>query len=304
MTKNQTALIRQTTIFNRLNAGETLNVSKLAEEFGVSVRTIQKDFNERLSRTYDIVDKGHGNYAFAEGFRFKGSEDEEEKIAVSLMKGLQQSAIPQMNDYIDQALPTGREFEKMFLFGMKFEPIADMENFKVMLKAIQWKVGLEFSYMRMDGKTIEVVADPYRIANFNNYWYLIAYDPASERIKSYYLGNISKLRTLYENFTADPNLEQEIDAMCTTIDSVWFKKERQTVTLRVTARSRYYLMRHLPSNMHLVEESGDTALLDFDYYHETELFDFLKHWLPDVKIMNNTTLSEKFATMLHSYFEK
>jgi len=304
MTKNQTALIRQTTIFNRLNTGETLNVTKLAEEFGVSVRTIQKDFNERLSRTYDIVDKGHGNYAFAEGYRFKGAEDEEEKIAVSLMKGLQQSAIPQMNDYIDQALPTSKDFEKMFLFGMEFEPIADMENFKVILNAIQWKVGLEFSYTRLDGKTIEVVADPYRIANFNTYWYLIAYDPASERIKSYYLGNILKLKTLYENFTADPKLESVIDTMCSTIDSVWFKEKKQTVRLKVRARSRYYLMRHLPANIQLLEEKEEAVLLLFDYYHETELFDFLKHWLPDVHIVDNEMLSEKFTEMLQIYFNK
>jgi len=243
MTKNQTALIRQTTIFNRLNTGETLNVTKLAEEFGVSVRTIQKDFNERLSRTYDIVDKGHGNYAFAQGYCFKGAEDEEEKIAVSLMKGLQQSAIPQMSAYIDHALPTSKDFEKMFIFGLDFEPIGDMESFKVILKAIQWKVGIEFCYTRVDGKSSEVVVDPYRIANFNNYWYLMAYDPASEHIKSYYIGNITKLKTLYENFTANSSLEQELDLMCNTIDSVWFKEKKQTVTLRATARSHYYLMR-------------------------------------------------------------
>ena len=79
MKKNQTALIRQTTIFNRLNEDETLNVTQLAEEFDVSLRTIQKDFNERLNVTYDIVDLGHGNYAFPEGYKFKGAEDEYEK---------------------------------------------------------------------------------------------------------------------------------------------------------------------------------------------------------------------------------
>ena len=67
MKKNQKALIRQTTIFSRLNAGETVNVKTLAEEFGVGVRSIQKDMNERLSNTYDIVDLGHGNYTFPKG---------------------------------------------------------------------------------------------------------------------------------------------------------------------------------------------------------------------------------------------
>ena len=40
----------------------------MAEEFDVSLRTVQKDFNERLNTLYDIVDLGHGNYAFPEGY--------------------------------------------------------------------------------------------------------------------------------------------------------------------------------------------------------------------------------------------
>jgi predicted DNA-binding transcriptional regulator YafY len=38
-----------------LNTGETLSVKALAEEFGVSVRTIQRDFNERLIHHFSIV---------------------------------------------------------------------------------------------------------------------------------------------------------------------------------------------------------------------------------------------------------
>ena len=140
MKKNQKALIRQTTIFSRLNAEETVNVKTLAEEFGIGIRTIQKDMNERLASTYDIVDLGHGNYAFAEGYRFKGADDEEEKIAISLMKSLQHSAIPDMNDYIDSALPTAINYEEMFLFDLDFEPIDDIGTFKIILKAIQWRV--------------------------------------------------------------------------------------------------------------------------------------------------------------------
>jgi len=40
--------IRLSLIISRLVAGETLNLSKLAVEFGVSVRTLRRDFRERL----------------------------------------------------------------------------------------------------------------------------------------------------------------------------------------------------------------------------------------------------------------
>ena len=174
MKKNQSALIRQTTIFNRLNEGETLNVKELAEEFGVSIRTIQKDFNERLGGMYDILYLGHGNYAFPEGYKFRGVGDEEAKIALSLMKSLQHNAIPQMDEYIYAAISSAKNYEEIFLFDLDFEPIGDVQNFKLLLKAIQWRFGVSFVYTRLDGKTTEVTVHPYRLANFNSYWYLLA----------------------------------------------------------------------------------------------------------------------------------
>ncbi|EGN3817350.1 MULTISPECIES: DeoR family transcriptional regulator, partial [Bacteria] len=40
--------VRLSLIISRLVAGETLSVRKLAAEFGVSVRTLRRDFRERL----------------------------------------------------------------------------------------------------------------------------------------------------------------------------------------------------------------------------------------------------------------
>ena len=40
--------VRLSLIISRLVAGETLSMRKLAAEFGVSVRTLRRDFRERL----------------------------------------------------------------------------------------------------------------------------------------------------------------------------------------------------------------------------------------------------------------
>ena len=40
--------VRLSLIISRLVAGETLNMARLAAEFGVSVRTLRRDFRERL----------------------------------------------------------------------------------------------------------------------------------------------------------------------------------------------------------------------------------------------------------------
>ncbi len=304
MTKSQKSLIRQTTIFSRLNAGDTVNVKALAEEFSVGVRTIQKDMNERLSSTYDIVDLGHGNYAFAEGYRLKGTDDEEEKIAISLMKSLQHSAIPDMNDYINTALPTAKNYEEMFLFDLDFESIENIGTFKVILKAIQWRVGLEFNYTKTDGSTKEVTVHPYRIANFKNYWYLIAYDLLDEKIKAYYLKKIDRLHTLYENFIANEATEKELVQLCSRIDSAWYSDGESHAILCVRGDARFYLERHLPHHMKIIEQKEDYTTMSINYNSETEVLGLVKKWLPDIEIIDNPGLSQKLDETLKTFLKR
>ena len=180
--------------------------------------------NERLTQVYDVVDLGGGNYKFPDGYSFLGSEDEEEKIAVSLMKSLQHSAIPELDDFVEKAVPSGSNCESMFLFDIHLEPIGDIGMLKVMIQAIRWRVGIEFTYT-YHGEPVEVAADPYRIANVQGRWYLIAWDPAVEKLRAYALHAMSHLRTLYENFAGNPAVEEELATQCDTLNPEWFDGE-------------------------------------------------------------------------------
>ena len=301
MKKSQKPLIRQTTIFSRLNEGQIVNVKELAEEFGVSVRTIQKDMNERLSTTYNIVDLGHGNYAFAKGYRLRSSENEEENIAISLMKSLQQSAIPDMDEYISSALPTVKNYEEMFLFDLDFESIEDMDLFKVILRAIKWRAGVEFTYTKTDGSFKEVTVHPYRIANFKNYWYLIAYDLLDEKIKSYHIKSITKLHNLHENFISDESTENELKEICSQINSAWYSGGESRVTLRVSGDARFYLERHLPSHIEIIEQMTDYTQMRMSYSDKSEVLSLVKRWLPDIEIVDDDLLRKKLYETLQSY---
>ena len=304
MNKSKTALIRRTTIFSRLNTGATLNVKELAEEFEVTIRTIQKDFNESLMTTYDVVDMGHGNYAFPEGYQLKAVEDEEEKIAVSLMKSLQRSVAPALNEYIDTALPMTRNYEEMFLFDLDFEPIEDMGMFKVILKAIQWQTGLEFIYTKKDGSSKEVTVHPHRIANFKNYWYLIAYDLMNEKIKTYYLKSISKLHTLYENFIPNESTQRELDALCSNIDTAWYSGGEEQTTLHISGDARVYLQRHLPQHIQIIDTNESYVTASISYSSETEVLEIVKRWLPDIEIVDDVELSEKLDEILRGFLDR
>jgi len=303
MKKNQKALIRHNLIYQRLNRGETVNVKELAEEFGVGERTIQKDLNERLSGIYSIESLGEGNYCFSADHRFVGASDEDESIAISLMKALQHSAIPDMNAYIDAALPTSSNYDDIFVFGMHFESIDNVEAFNTFIKAIKWKVGVEFVYTKADGSSKKVLVDPYRLANFQNYWYLVAYDPSVEIFKTYYLKNISELHMLYENFTGNDKIEEELNKMCSSMDSVWWNGERQSCLLEVKDIAKYYIERDLPDSVELVEAHDTYLVVRFFYHNEIELFSYVKSWIPHMKIMDDVELAHKLRTELEVFLE-
>lgn len=303
MKKNQKALIRHNQIYQRLSEGETVNVKNLAQEFGVGERTIQKDLNERLSGIYDIESLGEGNYCLVKHHSFKGADDEEESIAISLMKELQHSAIPEMDGYIEAALPTSSNYDDIFVFGMHFEVIEDVEAFKTLIKAIKWKVGVEFTYTKADGSSKKVFADPYRLANFQNYWYLIAYDPSAEILKTYYIKNISELTMLYENFTGNPKIEKDLNKVCSAMDSVWYNGEKQECLLKVSGIAMYYIERDLPLNMEMVEETDEYDVVRFFYHNEIELFSYVKSWIPHIFIVDNDELAEKLFRDLRNFLE-
>ena len=301
MNKNQKALIRYNLIHDKLTAGETVNVKALAEEFGVGVRTIQKDMNERLSKIYAIESLGEGNYRLSAQHRFVGAGDEDGSIAISLMKALQHSAIPEMDTYIDAAIPTSSNYDELFVFGLHFEAIEDVDTFNKLIKAIRWKVGIEFVYTKADGSSKLVLADPYRLANFQNYWYLIAYDPEVEILKTYYLKNISEFQTRYENFTGNAQIEEELNAMCSTMDSVWWNDEQQSCQLKVIDKAKYYIERNVPQNMKILESHDDYLIVRIMFYNEMELFAYVKSWLPWMRIIDNAALSKKLEEQLKSF---
>jgi predicted DNA-binding transcriptional regulator YafY len=174
----------------------------------------------------------------------------------------------------------------------------------MLIKAIKSKVGVECTYTKADGSSKTVLADPYRLANFQNYWYLIAYDPSVEILKTYYLKNISRLQMLYENFTADARIEEDLNKVCNSMDSVWWNGERQECLLKVTGIARYYLERDVPETMEIVESHEAYLLVRIFYHNEIELFSYVKSWIPHIRIIDNDTLMEKLSGELRWFLDE
>ena len=291
---------RLATVLHYLNRGYTVNVKDLAEEFSISERQIQDDI-KLFSTIYDVDNLGHQNYRMKKGYKLIGTENEDVEIAMALMKSLQQCAMPQMNDDVNKALPESKKYGNIFLFNIDYEELSDMKEFHKLLQSIHYQQSCTFFYVKKDGSSKEVNVHPYRIANFSNFWYLLAYDVEAEKIKSYHINSISKVILAGENYISDAALEKEIEETFDQFNSPWFDGDSKSVLLEATGDAKHYLDRSLPKNINITSKTEMDTQMQFHYYDDTEVLTFVKKWLPDIQILDNTQLDQKLQKILKKY---
>ena len=293
---------RLATILHYLNRGYTVNIKELAEEFDIGERQIQKDI-ERFSMMYEIEALGSQNYRMTKGYKLIGTENEDVEIATALMKSLQQSALPQMSEDVDKALSKSEKYGDIFLFNIDNEEIAHMKEFRKILQAIHQQQSCSFQYTKKDGSSKEVNVHPYRIANLSNYWYLLAYDVEAEKLKSYHINSISRVILAGENFINDAAVEKEIEETFIDFTTAWFDGEAKKVTLNVIGNAKHYLNRKPPNNISILSKSENDMEIEFNYYNEIEVLNFVKKWLPDIRITDDPQLKLKLQESLQNYLK-
>jgi predicted DNA-binding transcriptional regulator YafY len=296
-------MYRITTIVSRLNIGEKLFLPDLAMEFGVSLRTIQKDFSTRLS-LFPIIKNDDGSYSFMAGYRLKGTRNAEENIVVELMG----SMVEQVNaDYaeVTRCLLSGAGYSnRTFAIHLRFEDIsAHLDTFYLLKQTIDFRQKIQFDYTTKHGKTDSYLTDPYRLGNFDGFWYLIALDNKTKILKTFYIKSIENIRVSPENYAIDPNTEKEIEETYGNLTTAWFKDEKKKVRLLATGDARRYIMRNPGPQLTILEDVQDGLHLEMVYHRDVEVLCFVKHWLPDVQIINNTNLKTKLAENIKSYLK-
>jgi predicted DNA-binding transcriptional regulator YafY len=301
--KNKNVATRFITILQYLNKGLILNVEALSQEFSISIRQVQNDI-KLLGTFFELESLGHQNYKLKNPYILVALDNKVTQIALSVLKSLQHSALPQMNTLVDQLLPETSEYHKMFHFQIDYEKIDDITLFYKVLESISLQKSIHFKYTKKDNSSKIVFVHPYKIANFSNYWYLLAYDVKDSRLKSYHINSFSDLKIDEENFINSIKVEKEIEMFCKNADSPWYSSERYTVEIKVKGESRHYIERNLPHNLKFLKSSSEYNHYECHYYDDKrELFIFLKQWLPDITITNNPQLQKEFSQLIQSYFQ-
>ena len=293
---------RLVSIIHKLSHGEILNVSELAKEFSISQRQIQKDIG-LFSSIYEIESLGQQNYRLKQGYRLLDASNEDTEIALALLKSLQHSALPKMNEFIDKALPETKEYKNIFVLSIDYEDILHTQEFYRLLQAIKTQESCSFYYTKKDGSSKQVNVHPYKIANFSNFWYLLAYDVEGKKLKSYHINSIDKVELVGENYISNTAIEKEIENTFAKFNSAWFDGNPKNVELEIAGKAKLYVHRNPPKNSTILSQDDSKLIINFEYYNSAEVLSFVKQWLPDIKILKSIELEEELKDTMRKYLQ-
>lgn len=291
--KNELVAYRLTEILRRLNNGEELNSNKLAKEFNVSHRTIQKDLNERFSFLEWAQSNKRGIYKLNRSQLGLFSETEIKRFAnfASI-----QNLFPELDRrYFQEYLTQGMKVK-----GFYYENIKHKQNdFLLLQQAIKEQKEILFYYTKLgelEGKNYQL--KPYQLLNKNGIWYLIG--SSEEKIKTFCFSQIKTLVIQDKNFNLDENITQEIEKN----ESIYYGNHTNKVLIKVSKTAApYFLRRNLFPNQELIENLEDDGgiLLKCSNVNSMEIIPVVQFWIPHITIISPEEWQTQINKNLRNY---
>lgn len=298
-----TILTRLTIILSRLNDGEALSVKELAHEFNVSERTIQRDFNERLTSFPIYQDKK--KWKMQDGFRLEKTTTVEDTVVLDIMQKLLEGAGSSFSSKANRLLSKIKNDSYNPIYAkLDMEDIGDkLKEVQELEVAITNKKQIKCRY-DFEGYNKELDLKPLKIANYEGFWYLIALDCRNDKLKKYYLKNIKQIKVMDSTFISTPKLDQLLDNSI----SIWFQKdvEPYRVVLQISSEVSKYFMRKPISKSQVTEslhEDG-SMVVSVEITNDMEIIPLVKYWMPNIEVLEPTRIKEKIKKDFEKYLNK
>lgn len=273
-----------------LNAGESLKIDDLAEKYGVSIRTIQRDIGRLsfLDLVYENQEYRLHNRYFGSGLHFKdirhfaymsGVDNLYPQLNPAFLREIIQ---PQAEDIYEIK---AHDFEKSLLF------LNLMNDLK---QAITAKYCVQFSY-----KDKTRMVEPYKLVHHFGCWYLAGVELG--QIKTYHLSRMYNFFVTQQHFVLDERVLQEIE----DDKSIWFGQQKIEVVIQVNTQvAQYFKQRQLLPEQNMVKEMVDgTLLLSCQIGHKLQLFPIVRWWIPYLKIVSPSEWQDELESGLKFYLE-
>lgn len=293
---HDTLVYRLSMMLVKLNQGEKLDPQGLADEFGVNLRTIQRDLNERFA--YLPLQKTGGCYHLDPAFLGKLSTRDIERFAgLAGVRGL----FPSLSDEFLRDIFDSRIQSALLIKGHNYENLAGKEQmFRQLEQAIIARSHIEFDYAKGDAIKHYVSIAPFKLVNHKGIWYLAARD--GDKLKTFSFSRIDSLRMLGTRFDPAP----DIDKMLAEEDGIWLGDEKKEVVLKIAKDvAGYFKRRKLIANQVIEKELGDGGLIvSAKVGHLNQVMPIIRYWIPHIRIISPEGLQSEMEQALRNYIER
>jgi len=292
-TSAEKTLARLVEILRRLNESQRIDPKALVSEFGVNLRTVQRDLNERFA--FLELEKQDGLYTINRARLGRLTLQDVQRFAG--LAGLQ-GLYPRLSTEMLRDILDASRQSALLVRGHHHEDLSDSEPvFRQMQAAILACQVVSFEYRKPEGAKLVAGLRPYKLVNQGGIWYLAATD--SGQLKSYAFTKIDRLLVGPDTFTPDPAIHQVLAEE----DSVWLNLRKTEVVLKVApAAAGYFLRRKLIDGQKTVKELEDGGLIVSGLIaHPNQILPIVRYWIPSVRVISPEGLQAELDSQLRAY---
>ena len=294
---HDTLAYRLSAVLTKLNQGESLDPKELADEFGVNLRTIQRDLNVRFAGLPLI--KANGRYKMDEAHLGKLSiRDIERFAAFSGIGGL----FPEMSGQFLKEVFASNAHDAWLVKGHHYEDVREHRAMFVSLEqAIVEMHTVQFRYSKTNGDIrVRSAVEPYKLINQKGIWYLAAWDDG--KLKSFAISRMTALMVDEKIFVPRKHVEKEL----ADSDGIWLGAVRHRVLIEVSSKAAsFFRRRNLLPNQAIEKETTEGGILvSTTVVHSDEVLPIIRYWIPHVRILEPAEYQQLLERGLVDYLQQ
>ncbi len=288
MKEHDTLAKRLGIILTRLNTGERLYLEELSREFGVSERTLQRDFNERLN--YLPIQRKGACYFLDP--KVLGKQTNHEISTLLANMGL--DTLFSGKHYLSNGVLNNKSTPPFLFKNPRVEDISENASmFQKLIESVQQRHVISFV---CDGQAYDQF-HPYRLVNDRGLWYLAG--AHRNRLDILRVARISELVRYEDKYSPDTNVEQSITGWRSDVELI------TPVDVVIQIRGRIADAFFNESTGHdfrvlKVLDSGDILACN-QINNIPHLLRQLKAWLPDAEVLSPDWLRYQLKQELQIY---
>lgn len=292
-------------ILNRLDRGERVNARSLAEELGVTERTIFRYIQTLKEAGFPIYfDTERKSYVFEEGYSLrKGNLNLEEFLTLEVAKRLLSKTLGEEAEKVYVHLIKKCQFshlEREDNLSLVIQEVVNIKNIFPLLRelmiAIKEQEIVEIEYeKKLGSKPIRREIEPITLFYALGFWYIYARERENFTARTFALDKVLSLRRTGKYFSSKEDLEIDPKRIEEAFGPFPDQEKRRIVIMVAPEIREYFLRKRWVKEQEVRELEGGFLEVTF-YVRGLEVFKhWLYSWLPYIKILHPKELAEELT---------